>query len=211
MRNSSRRSLCVPLFGSAHGDKVEGDACLLRKGSQPVSVDYVAWIEDVLKRKPHINQAGLARHLGRDRSVVTMILRRERALKPAEIDKISEYLGEPPPGHGLPMAEFAPAVGRIGTAWYEPGQAPPSNRRVAPVLERPDVRQEAYEVDARVMDIPAGSVLIVAPLARNVVARDGDLVVVRRTRAGLENVTLSRVGESKDEVLALVLEVRIPV
>lgn len=210
MRFSSRRSRCVPLSGFGRGDNVEASTPVAKR-NDAVAVDYVAWINDALKRKPHLSQAGLGRHLGRDRSVITMLLRRERAIKVEELDKIADYLGEPPPGHGMPMAAFAPCVGRIGTAWYEPGQAPPSTRRVAPVLERPDLRQESYEVDARVMDVPAGSILLVAPIDRNVSPRDGDLVVIRRTRAGLENVTLSRAGDTTDEVIALVLEVRIPV
>lgn len=176
-----------------------------------MAVDYIRWIEDTLRKKPHLTQSGLARHLGRDRSVIVMIRKGKRSLKADEIAKIADYLGEPPPGHGLPSQTYVSVVGRIGTGWYEPGDIPTSDRKVAPVLERDDVRQEAYEVDTRVMDVPAGSVLIATPIERGNGARDGSLAVIRRSKAGLTNLSLGHVGDDDGEPIAVVIEVRIPV
>ncbi len=178
-----------------------------------MAVDYVAWIEDALRRKPHLSQAGLARHLGRDKSVISMIRRGTRRLKADEISIVADYLGESPPTEDVVGTSYAPVVGRVGAAWYEPKQIPMSAGKVAPILDWMHLRQEAYVVDTRVMDIPEHSVLVVTPIKEIGTgrAKAGDLVVIKRTLAHLQNLTLARFGETQDEVLALVLEVRMTV
>lgn len=66
----------------------------------PVSADYtrmedVEWIRRGLQ-KPGKTQAGLAKALGRDPSVVSKILTGQRAVKASELQKIQTYLDTPP-------------------------------------------------------------------------------------------------------------------
>lgn len=54
----------------------------------------VEWIKTVLKAdNARVSRAGLARHLGRHRSVVTKMLKGERAIKVCELPVIEAYLG----------------------------------------------------------------------------------------------------------------------
>lgn len=176
-----------------------------------MAVDYIAWIKDTLNKKPHLNQSGLARHLGRDRSVITMILRGDREIKASELDKIEAYLGEPRPDRQGVAAAHVAIVGRLGVAWYEVGAAPGvGNRLVSPDLSRPDVRQIAYLMDSPLLGYPAGAVVIAVPVERGK-PMAGGVVVVRRERAGLENLILARADEAGGTVVAVAIEVRVPV
>ena len=170
-----------------------------------MSVDYIRWIEDALRRNPHLNQAGLARHLGRNRSIVTSLLKGERSIKVDEIDRIASYLGEPPPSRvGVTSIDV---VGVVGTGWYEEDEMPSSGRRVAPDLEHPE-KQVAFEVRDSLLGIPAGAILIAVPVSREPLD-NGTLAVVRREKSGMVRITLGRVGEIDDgEPVARVIEVR---
>ena len=63
--------------------------CKMRNMSE---VDEIQWIRDDLKQ-PGKSQAGLARHMGWDPSVVSKILRGRRGLKVQEAAKIRAYFG----------------------------------------------------------------------------------------------------------------------
>ena len=62
-------------------------------------VDEIQWIRDDLKQ-PGKSQAGLARHMGWDPSVVSKILRGRRGLKVQEAAKIRAYFGAKKFVHG---------------------------------------------------------------------------------------------------------------
>lgn len=51
------------------------------------------WIKVVLKQKPHLSRSGLARHMGRHRSVVTKMIQGDRSIKVSELPIIEAYLG----------------------------------------------------------------------------------------------------------------------
>lgn len=57
---------------------------------------YLEWLQRGLT-KPGKSQAGLARHLGISKPVVSRMVSGERPLRGAEIVEIARYLGEPPP------------------------------------------------------------------------------------------------------------------
>lgn len=176
-----------------------------------VAPDYIAWIKDVLRRKPHLSQAGLARQIGRDKSAVNLMLAGKRQIKAAEIEQIAIYLGEPPPGRTAPASEFVPIVGRLGPAWYEPGQMPAVHGVVAPVLARRDVRQIAYLLDSPAAGLPQGATIIAYEIDRSHKPDLGQMVVVQRERGGLVGTTLARMGtpDVKDGTpIAIVIEVR---
>lgn len=176
-----------------------------------MAVDYVTWVKDALRRNPHLSQSGLARHLNRDRAVISLMLQGKREIKARELDLIEAYLGEPRPDRQGVAAPTVAVVGRIGAAWYEAGEAPEvDNGRVSPVLSRTDMRQVAYRLDRPVMGWPAGSVIVAAPIERGVKPVAGQTVILRRERAGLENLTLAAVGDGEGTPVAIAIEVRIP-
>lgn len=186
--------------------------------------DHVSWIKAVLARKPHLNQSGLAKHLNRHRSVVTMMLKGEREIKAKELAAIESYLGERFQGSAQPdqPAVFAPVVGAIGPAWYEAGMGPAAAaRRVAPSLDHESRRQTAYVLDAPAPELhaPAGAVVLATPIDRGHRPASGQIVVCRRERAGLENLTLGRVqgsdvvplmGGEPGTPVAIAIEIRLP-
>lgn len=161
---------------------------------------YVEWIKDVLARKPHLSQAGLARHLDRHRSAVTMMLNGQREIKAKELALIESYFGEKMrvPGAQQTATAFVAIVGIVGNAWYEAGHAPPAKAdRVAPAESVADVRQIAYIVESEYPQIGAllGATLIATPVDKAHRPQPGQVVVCKRERAGLENVALARVDE----------------
>ena len=180
------------------------------------SIDYVQWVNDALASKPHLSQAGLARHLNRHRSIITLMLRRERQIKASELHDIATYLGEPVPGHSMPDAGLVPIVGRIGNAWYERGEMPSGTfDAIPPVMRHPHAsqRQVAYIVDADVDCARAGSIIIARPITTTRDARHGQTVVIERERAGLVNLTIGHVVSDAPHgaIVAVCIEIRTPV
>jgi hypothetical protein len=182
-----------------------------------MEIDYVAWIEETLRRKPHLNQSGLARHMGRHRSVISAIMVRRRELKASEIAQIASYLGEPPPGMGGNAdVRWAPIAGSISAAWYEKGTAPVPKEAPVACVTGPweGVAQQAYRVETAFPDlsVPAGAILLAVRPDNAHQPKTGNIVVCLRERAGLENLTLARVSGSDDlpgRVLAIGIEVRV--
>jgi hypothetical protein len=180
-------------------------------------IDYVAWIEEVLRRKPHLNQSGLARHMGRHRSVISAIMVGRRTLKAKEIAEIASYLGEAPPEtRGKSGVNLAPLAGVISAAWYEEDKAPvPLAEPVACVRGRWEgVAQSAYRVETAFPDlsVPAGAILLAVPADQAHQPKPGQVVVCLRERAGLENLTLARASGSNDlpgRVIAIAIELRV--
>lgn len=185
--------------------------------------DHVSWIKSVLKSKPHLNQSGLAKHLGRHRSVVTMMLQGQREIKARELAAIEAYLGERfQSAQPDQPAAFAPVIGTIGPAWYEAGTGPvAAERRVAPSLDHSGQRQTAYVLDAPATELhaPAGAVILATPIDRGHRPTSGQIVICRRERAGLENLTLGRVqgsdvvpimGGEPGTPVAIAIEIRLP-
>lgn len=197
-RKRLSRVLCTPWCG----DGTE---------SPLTEIDYVAWIEDVFRRKPHLTQAGLARHMDRHRSVMTAMLQRKRKIKADEIAQIASYLGEPPPGSPAMALDSVPIVGRIGSAWYEDGEMPPVGGQVSAVIERAGVRQVAYRVDDPVLGLPRGAIVIAIPLDGRTKPVPGQTVVVKRERAGLVNTTLVDTGDGEVDgtPIAVAIEARL--
>jgi hypothetical protein len=171
-----------------------------------VPVDYVAWIASALRRKPHLSQAGLARHLKRDRSVVTTLLKGRRRLLASEIDIIASYLGEDPPDRHPSV----PVLGRVGEAWHKPGTEPrPIVSAVAPVLGMGE-RQIAFEIEPGLGGYVPGSIVIGSEIGRRPV-EPGTPVVVRERHAGLERLAIARAMSDGAKPIARVIEIRMPV
>lgn len=180
-----------------------------------MAVDYIAWIEDVLRRKPHLNQSGLARHMGRHRSVISAMMNGRRLLKAKEIAQIASYLGEAPPETRATSAvKMAPLAGRVSAAWYERGAAPVADGQPVPAVAGTwqGVAQSAYAVEMAFpeLGVPAGAILLAVPVDRARKPVAGQIVVCRRDRAGLENLTLARAGDDlSGEPVAIAIEVRV--
>jgi len=159
---------------------------------------YIEWIRATLAKKPHLSQAGLAKHLDRNRSVVTSMLNGSREIKARELALIEAYLGERMPVTGTTQTapEFVSIAGIVGDAWYEAGKAPARSGRIAPVADAANVRQVGYVIDMAAPAIGAlpGAVLVATPVDRSHQPKAGQIVVCRRERAGLENLTIGRVG-----------------
>lgn len=158
---------------------------------------YVEWIKDALRRNPRLSQSGLAKHLGRHRSVVTMMLQGDREIKARELERIASYLGEPAPGQThapAPETPKVPVVGRISAAWYEMGETHNTGEpETLPQLDNAKAR--AYVLDLPAVGLPAGAYLIALPVERGTRIATGDLVILRRERAGLVNISVGVVGE----------------
>jgi hypothetical protein len=174
-------------------------------------MDYISWIEDALRRKPHLNQSGLARHLGRHRSVISAMMNGRRSLKAKEIELIAAYLGEAPPGQALNLVDTVPIIGRLGDAWYEVGRQSVPLGVVSPVLSSIGERQIAFVADSSFAGIPGGAVVIAVPTCEGRHYKKGQLVVLERKKAGFSNLSLtsSPPDAGDGEVIAVVIEVRI--
>lgn len=183
-----------------------------------MSMKHVEWIRKVLARKPHLNQAGIARQLGLARSAVTHIMNGDRAIKAHEFEAIEAYLGEkmvaPAQQESVQSAPFVVVEGEIGDAWYEPGRRPRYDRRVAASLEHANVRQVAYVLSLDVPEIEAraGDVVIATPIDRSHKPTSGQTVIMRRERAGLQSFTIAKhSGETSADAgvpVAIGLEIR---
>lgn len=188
-----------------------------------MDIDYAKWVADVLARKPHLNQSGLARHLGRHRAVITNMVQGKRRFLVSELDQIAAYLGEAPPGQRK-LAETQiglPFGGRIDRAWREPGDAAHgADAAIAPVLSQPPANQIWFAVDVATpcQTILAGDVLVCVRVEEDETPQ-GRFLVVQREKAGLANLALatrdgSRLsigGEwvrEKHKIIAAVIEIR---
>jgi len=172
-------------------------------------VDYVAWILDALERKPHLSRLGLAKHIGKHPSWVTHVLAKKREMRTSELDAVQRYLGEPHPGILTGIIPLT-IVGRIGTAWYEPGEAPQSDLKVAPVLSF-EGQQVAYLADHGYPGLPDGSVIIASPISERAKIKKGTSVIEQRERAGLINLRLARYVGGIGKPIAIAIEARMPV
>lgn len=175
-----------------------------------MAIDYVAWIRESLERNPHLSRAGLARHLNRDRAVISLMLQGKREIKARELSAIEGYLGVPRPDRQGVAAPTVEVIGRCSAAWYEEGTAPEVRMQVSPVLSRSNVRQVGFILDVPMLGYPAGAVVIAVPVERGKPI-EGNVVVVTRERSGLVNTTLARAGEVEGTVVAVAIEVRVPV
>lgn len=175
-----------------------------------MAVDYLAWIKDALERNKNLSQSGLARHLNRDRAVISLMLQGKREIKARELNAIESYLGVPRPDRQVVAVPTVEVVGRCSAAWYEEGTAPEGRMQVSAVLSMSNVRQVGFILDVPLLGFPAGAVVIAVPVERGKPVA-GDVVVVTRERAGLANTTLARAGEVEGTVVAVAIEVRVPV
>jgi len=185
-------------------------------------MDYTKWVADALQRNPALSQSGLARHLGRHRAVITMMLQGRRLIKADEMEQIAAYLGVPVPSKSVSVVSGIPFGGRIDRAWREDdGEAAPSGD-VAPVLDKawPVKDQSWYAVDAGTScnTIMPGDVLIAHA---DQMAVRGRFLIVRRERAGMSNLAIAERTASKltingepipakdrPEVVGTVIEIR---
>lgn len=168
----------------------------VRVRKTPMSSKHVEWIKQVLRRKPHLNQAGIARQIGLARSGVTHIMNGQRAIKAHEFELIEQYLGEkmlaPSQQASAQNAAFIMVEGEISDAWYEAGRRPRLDRRVSASLDHPNVRQVGYVLglDMPEIETKAGDILIATPIDRSNKPRPGQTVVMRRERSGLQSFAI---------------------
>ena len=171
--------------------------------------DYAKWIEAALAANPKLSKAGLSRHLGHgsDRSRVIKMLDGTRRIQIEEITAIASYLGVPPPGVAVDVKAGVAAIRIAGIIaaglWLEP-KAPPMTRpaSVPPVLDPryPVADQAAYEMACAHPDhaMLIGDYLIaIPPKAAGRPPHPGEIVVLARERAGLEQLALGKASERR--------------
>ena len=198
-------------------------------------MDYKTWIVEQLDRLESAGKtrSGLARYLGKHRSLVTKMLTSNRPFRVDEIQDICRYLGVQPPGLSLRAPEAgAPVIvsfqGQIGGAMWHESQ-PKIERRELPASNPmfPARDQVAWEVYGRVpsLGLQTGDVAICVPFSTyRHEPLANDLVIVKRERTGLEQLTMARVSaqgkllpmfEGSTDVagvpVALVIELRLSV
>ncbi len=182
---------------------------------------YRLWLIDALNRlKPEgKTRSGLARHLGKEPSAVTKMLRAEnpQSIPSDLLPKISSYLGIPLPGDTLgsrvvPSRAVFEGVLAVG-AWYEKGAdtATADRQHMVPAVPAPDLaefRQYSRIVQTQtIRDVPAGDYCVFVPYKElRPSPRDGDVVHVRRTNGGLEENSLRRISLNGNRV-SLVVDV----
>lgn len=174
------------------------------------------WIKAELRRQKK-TQAGLAKALGRDKSVVSKMLQGKRRILASDIEKISAFLGgRPVPSTGAiaPRTERVQPVTvtgglAVGT-WRERDLEPAIGTHFVPWV--PDPAYFGMQQYARLVEtshsphVERGDYAIfVSFSALNRPPQDRDLVHCARVQNGLEEHTLRRVVRH-DGQMHLVLE-----
>lgn len=173
------------------------------------------WIREQFQKRRDLSQADLGRLLGRDRAVVTQIIKGRRRIKVDEWDTIQAFFGTTMrTGAGLPIE------GAIGYAWYDtndegvPSAAP--TRVVSPVLQ-PSApgAQTAFDVQRPIPALglgPGGVIIAVRPDKPRVVP--GQWVVVRREQRGFYRYDVVEWTDAPLDrattLVAIVIETRMP-
>lgn len=178
-------------------------------------MDYSVWLSRELQKRydDGKSQAGLAAHLGVHRSITNKMVLGKRWIKADELPKIAAYLGCTIPGTSSESATVD-CSGRIVRSTYE-GSMPASSVRIAPALD--SVHPVKDQIGFEVVDLPHVTHVVAVESAMQ---RPGDLLVVRRHKAGHASLTLAKldggrlvsvypdVGEISGEVIAVVIETR---
>jgi hypothetical protein len=175
--------------------------------------DVIAlWMEDALRRKPHLSQSGLADRLGSHRSKVTKMLNGSRKVSGLELPIIETYLEEVSPLSGIDV------VGIISSAWYETGTEPRVAERIPRSHYAKPLHQCAFLVQSDMPMIRAGDGDIAIGVAVNADNQPirGDLVVCRQSRGGLHNLSVGRYVSQKEiegirgaaDIVAVLVEIR---
>lgn len=196
------------------------DLLLFKNDELGMTTDpYRLWLSDSLNRlKPEgKTRSGLARHLGKEPSAVTKMLRAEnpQSIPSDLLPKISSYLGIPLPGDTLgsrvvPNRAVFEGVLAVG-AWYENGvEAEVNNMRhevpTVPTLEFGEFQQYSRIVQTQTFrDILIGDYCVFLRYSDlRSSPRDGDFVHVRRTNGQTEENSLRRVVVNEGRVSLMV-------
>lgn len=170
-----------------------------------MGIDYAKWIADAIRADYKLSKGGLAEHLQRDASTVTMLVQGRRELSASEIDAVEDYLGVI-----RPSRLWVPVVGTIGDVWRSAPQHRRDDDVVAPVLSRWKEQQIAFRIVDSASGYPIGSVVIAVPLRRDRRVAGNKTVVLKRTNDGLENFSLAPGDAVDGQHVGVVIEVRIP-
>lgn len=173
----------------------------------------IKWIQDALEANPALSQSGLARHLERDRSVVSNMLAGKRNIKATEVEEIAAYLGVPPPvlGHAAASSSKPREVrvmGRVSKDWHEVNGFEPQGR--ATISGTSDERfplehQMAFELAPGMRDAVGNAThLIVVPTkAYRPAPMVGDLFLTKQKQGTLVNHQLVRATRGKNNAVTL--------
>lgn len=182
---------------------------------------YRIWLQKGLE-KPGKSQRGLARVLKLDPMQVSRLVHGKRRFQIADLGKIAHYLDEQLPTAAIPLSLLSKDVkgvhvlGRVSTKYWQDGDV--DLGQVAGLIDRRFTMQDqcafVMDEDAPTHNLLKGSYLICVPYKTYVHhALSGSLCVVKRSRDGLTNFSLHRVGEplKDDNNLAyLVIAVNLP-
>jgi hypothetical protein len=168
------------------------------------------WLRRGLQQ-PGKSNAGLAKVLGIDPSIVSKMLTGKRQIKATELPAIARYLGVPEPrsvyeGDGplrpeVHLATLTVPVTKIasGGVWREAGALAVHDRAMIPSVPNPKLaglKQYAIRVEGSDTNrlFYAGDYAIFVPFeAVREKPRDGDLVEVERRRGTLKETAIRRV------------------
>jgi transcriptional regulator with XRE-family HTH domain len=182
----------------------------------PTASAYIKWIRDALEKDSRLSQAGLARHLGRDRAVVSNILTGKRAIKARELEQIAAYLGHPPPGVSSQFVPLAVAVrevkvmGRVSrnSDWSDVNSFHPQGRVDIPGI--PDERfpiadQVGFEVASALAPLIDNASHVVAVPAKQYRPAPiaGDLFIVSKRQGPLVAHHAARAVRRGDTVVLI--------
>lgn len=173
------------------------------------------WIKEQFQQRRDLSQADLGRLLGRDRSVITQIIKGRRRIKVDEWDTIQAFFGTTMRGTG---GAGIPIEGEIGHAWYDATDEgmPVTHRFVSPVLQ-PSMMgaQTAFEVQRPIPALGlAPGCVIIAVRSEKLRPIPGQWVLVKREKGGFYRYDVVEWTESPLErgttVEAIVIETRMP-
>lgn len=187
-------------------------------------MDYIKWINDALERKPHLNQSGLARHLNRHRSVISMMLSGSRRIKADELERIAAYLGEPLPYSDKALTAkkvTASVAGVIDRAWRDTSDGSPQHVVVVPSWSDIPSGTDIFlvEADEAALLIRMGDLIFARkPSADRAIPNDA-LVIVARHKSTLVNFQFATTnnglpvldqtaGRDRPEIVGVVVELR---
>ncbi len=180
---------------------------------------HVAWIKQQFRNRPDLEYQDLARHLGRAKPMVTHLLNGSRRIQAGELEKIEEFFGKKFDTDEADAPYIIPIGYKIGLAWYEDGNGPPSAmRNVASVIDPPiQGTQVAFELEINVpeLNLSAGGIVIAVTIDKRVRLQPKMKVVYTRRRSGLVQYGIGDVarvaGDKMASPIAIVIETRQPV
>lgn len=154
----------------------------------------IVWLKgELAKKQPGRNQSALARHLGKDRSAITRILKGGQEISVTEYARMQEFFRSEPQ---LLLQQVAGVrmAGVLGDrVWTRPDEEPQQRYIGAVSTEYPISEQAAYTLFEQTPDgrYQAGDVVFTVPWDKYRTAPlADDLVVVKSERDGLVRYSL---------------------